>query len=137
MICAAVEAVRQLYKGPTIKGFHLRNIRFLRTLEICPGADHTEMQLHLRTPNGDPSARITAFDFRIFTLLNDEWVECACGSIQVEPNVSNETSCGAITSLEAVPKQCWSQVESNALYERLAKYGNDCGFPFRLLRDIR
>jgi acyl transferase domain-containing protein len=149
MIAMAIEAARQLsaHQEHQITGYRLKNMRFLRAININTSEHGTEAQIHLRPRR--LASNITAhtwYDWRIYSLNSDEWTECAYGSIKVELGNDNSAIVDArntrvVESLQQIyqqaASQCSQSVHHDQLYDNLAKFGFSYGPYFRQLRGVR
>jgi len=150
MLVMAIEAARQLLPpNAAINGYKLENVRFMRSIPVNETEKGTEAKIYLqprRHTAKDASQGV--YDWRVFTLGGDEWIECAFGSIRVEleeSEASPETVARKARWASAVGEeharaagQCTLSVQSAQLYENLSKKsGFDYGPYFQGLRDIR
>ncbi|RYN77143.1 Compactin diketide synthase [Alternaria tenuissima] len=150
MLVMAIEAARQLLPpNATISGYKLENVRFMRSIPVNETEKGTEAKIYLQPRRHTAKdAAQGVYDWRVFTLGGDEWIECAFGSIRVEledAEASPETVARKARWTSAVSeehataaKQCTLSVQSGQLYENLSrKSGFDYGPYFQGLRDIK
>ncbi|KAJ6281119.1 hypothetical protein J3E71DRAFT_219091 [Bipolaris maydis] len=150
MLVMAIEAARQLLPpSAEISGYRLENVRFMRSIPVNESEKGTEAKIYLqprRHTAKDAAQRL--YDWRVFTLGGDEWIECAYGSIRVEleeAEASLETAARKARWASAVSQehastagQCTLSVQSGQLYENLSKKsGFDYGPYFQGLREIK
>ncbi|KAI4669515.1 Type I Iterative PKS [Alternaria viburni] len=150
MLVMAIEAARQLLPpSAAISGYRLENIRFMRSIPVNETEKGTEAKIYLQPRRHTAKdAAQGVYDWRVFTLGGNEWIECAFGSIRVELEESEpspETTSRKARWEKAVgeehasaAKQCTLSVQSAQLYENLSKKsGFDYGPYFQGLRDIK
>lgn len=150
MLVMAIEAVRQLSAAveDRISGYRLENVRFMRSIPVNESEKGTEAKVYLRPRRHTSKDAAQAwYDWRVFTLGGDEWIECAFGSIKVELEPEETPASVARKArfwktvaeehAEAV-SQCTLSVQSPQLYENLSKKsGFDYGPYFQGLRNIK
>lgn len=150
MLVMAIEAIRQLSVSveDRISGYRLENVRFMRSISVNESDKGTEAKVYLRPRRHTvKDAAQSWYDWRVFTLAGDEWIECAFGSIKVElePEETPTTvarkarfwKTAAEEHAEAA-SHCTLSVQSQQLYENLSKKsGFDYGPYFQGLRNIK
>lgn len=148
MIVMALEAARQLSADVAhqISSYRLKNIRFLRAINVNESEHGVEAQIHMRprrsvTHNSGQSW----YDWRIFCMNGNEWTECAYGSIKVELEMEDSPRTRArITARNAALREthqdalgeCRQSVHHEQFYDNLHKCGFEYGPYFRQLHDI-
>lgn len=150
MLVMAIEAVRQLSVAveDRISGYRLENVRFMRSIPVNDSEKGTEAKVYLKPRRHTSKDAAQAwYDWRVFTLGGDEWIECAFGSIKVElqPEETPASSarkarfCKTVGEEHAeVVSHCNLSVQSSQLYENLSKKsGFDYGPYFQGLRNIK
>jgi acyl transferase domain-containing protein len=150
MLVMAIEAARQLLPpSAAISGYKLENVRFMRSVPVNETEKGTEAKIYLQPRRHTAKdAAQGVYDWRVFTLGGDEWIECAFGSIRVEleeGETSPETAARKARWASAVSEehasaaeQCTLSVQSAQLYENLSKKsGFDYGPYFQGLRNIK
>ncbi|CAA9961740.1 hypothetical protein PTMSG1_05117 [Pyrenophora teres f. maculata] len=153
MLVMAIEAVRQL-AGPNehrISGYRLRNVRFLRAITVNRSERGSEARIQMRPrKQATNNTNLTWYDWRIYTTADDEWIECAYGSVmaEVDPDANPEQAEASsarrlrfIQDLrrehEADAEKCSLGVYHTQLYQNMAKFsGFDYGPYFQQLRNI-
>ncbi|KAL0944620.1 polyketide synthase [Colletotrichum truncatum] len=148
MIVMALEAARQLSaeSGHQISGYRLKNVRFLRAINVNESEHGVEAQIHMRprrsvTHNSGQSW----YDWRIFAANGNEWTECAYGSIKVEMEMEDSPRSRVRhlsrndslrkSYLDAV-NECSQSVHREQFYDNLRKCGFEYGPYFRQLHNI-
>ncbi|KAK8087553.1 hypothetical protein PG997_002514 [Apiospora hydei] len=159
MLVMAIEAARQLLPpNAAISGYKLENVRFMRSIPVNETEKGTEAKIYLQPRRHTAKdAAQGVYDWRVFTLGGDEWIECAFGSIRVEleeqaaegdeeeASSSPETAARKARWASAVREehntaagQCTLSVQSAQLYENLSKKsGFDYGPYFQNLQNIK
>lgn len=150
MLVMAIEAMRQLSSSveDRISGYRLENVRFMRSISVNDSDKGTEAKVYLRPRRHTAKdAAQSWYDWRVFTLGGDEWIECAFGSIRVElePEETPATVARKARFWKTVAEEhaeavshCTLSVQSQQLYENLSKKsGFDYGPYFQGLRNIR
>ncbi|RAR00984.1 polyketide synthase PksG [Stemphylium lycopersici] len=150
MLVMAIEAARQLLPpNAAISGYKLENVRFMRSIPVNETEKGTEAKIYLQPRRHTAKdAAQGVYDWRVFTLGGEEWIECAYGSIRVEleeAEVLPETAARKARWANAVSEehasaagQCTLSVQSAQLYENLSKKsGFDYGPYFQGLRNIK
>ncbi|KAF6807652.1 polyketide synthase [Colletotrichum musicola] len=149
MIVMALEAARQLSAeiAHQISSYRLKNIRFLRAINVNESEHGVEAQIHMRprrsvTHNSGQSW----YDWRIFCMNGNEWTECAYGSIKVELEMEDSPRVRARNAARtAVLRkmhqdalgECRQSVHHEQFYDNLHKCGFEYGPYFRQLHDIK
>lgn len=150
MLVMAIEAVRQLSVAveDRISGYRLENVRFMRSIPVNDSEKGTEAKVYLRPRRHTAKDAAQAwYDWRVFTLGGDEWIECAFGSIKVElePEETPTSVARKARFWKTVQEEhaeaasnCNLSVQSPQLYENLSKKsGFDYGPYFQGLRNIK
>ncbi|EFQ36689.1 KR domain-containing protein [Colletotrichum graminicola] len=154
MIVMAIEAVRQLatHASHRIKGYRLKNIHFQKAITLDKSDRGVETRIQMR-----PRKQVTnnpiqdRYDWRVYAIANDEWTECAYGSIELEldSNVEKErttTKAARFARFSEKIKEEYRQdaemcvlgVHHTQFYDNIQKHsGYDYGNAFRQLRDIK
>lgn len=153
MLVMAIEAVRQLSGADQnrISWYRLRNVRFLRAITVDQSERGSEARIQMRPRKQAASnANLTWYDWRIYTIADNEWTECAYGSVMAEidpdmkPDQSGAWSARRYRLVENLRRQydedagkCSLGVYHTQLYQNMAKLsGFDYGPYFQLLRNI-
>ncbi|TDZ30822.1 Highly reducing polyketide synthase alt5 [Colletotrichum spinosum] len=149
MIVMAIEAARQLSAdlGHQPSGYRLKNVRFLRAVNVNESEHGVEAQIHMR-----PRRSVTHnsgrswYDWRVFsTTTGDEWTECAHGSIRVEtePQETPRSAARRLArnaslrgSYQAAVDECEHSVHRDQFYDNLRRCGFEYGPFFRQLRGV-
>ncbi|KAJ4420806.1 Type I Iterative PKS [Gnomoniopsis sp. IMI 355080] len=150
MLVMAIEAVRQLSAAvqDRISGYRLENVRFMRSIPVNDSEKGTEAKLYLKPRRHTAKdANQAWYDWRVFTIGGDEWIECAFGSIKVElepeetpATVARKDRFWKTIQMEhaEAAANCTLSVQSPQLYENLSKKsGFDYGPYFQGLRQIK
>ncbi|KAI8935085.1 hypothetical protein NX059_007680 [Plenodomus lindquistii] len=153
MLVMAIEAVRQLWgaNADRISWYRLRNVRFLRAITVNQSERGSEACIQMRprkqaTNNTD----LVWYDWSIYTTADDEWIQCAHGSIMAEVNASTELEQADVASArrfegaqilrqqyDEYAAECSLGVYHTQLYQNMAKLsGFDYGPFFQQLRNI-
>jgi acyl transferase domain-containing protein/NADPH:quinone reductase-like Zn-dependent oxidoreductase len=139
MLVMAIEAANQLSDG-NVTGFNLKEISFIKPLNISEASGGIETQLSLRMTQGTsrPLSRWT--EFRLFAYDQDSWQECCHGHIRVEYEADvNEVSLGReeIQELEehrqmydSFTQSCQEPLNPEVFYEMLGRNGLKYGPSF-------
>jgi len=153
MLVMAIEAVRQL-TGPNehrISGYRLRNVRFLRAITVNRSERGSEARIQMRPrKQATNNTNLTWYDWRIYTTADDEWIECAYGSVMAEvdpdanPEQADASSARRLRFMQDLRQEheddagkCSLGVYHTQLYQNMAKYsGFDYGPYFQQLRNI-
>jgi hypothetical protein len=153
MLVMAIEAARQL-AGPNehrITGYRLRNTRFLRAITVDESERGSEARIQMRPrKQATNNANLIWYDWRIYTTADDEWIECAYGSVTVEidpdtnPEQVEASSARRLRFMQDLRQQydrdvgkCSLGVYHTQLYQNMAKLsGFDYGPYFQQLRNI-
>ncbi|TLD14471.1 hypothetical protein PspLS_11221 [Pyricularia sp. CBS 133598] len=154
MLIMAIEAVRQLAHThkDRIKGYRLNSVRMLRPIQVDESEHGAEAKIYLRPRKlYVPNEQLPCYDFRIYTIQNEEWTEVACGSVRVElePETLAEEHRAAAKTREAqfaakhrdeydgIAKRCTLVANTKQFYNNLSqKSGFDYGPYFQLLQNI-
>ncbi|GIZ46187.1 hypothetical protein CKM354_000932400 [Cercospora kikuchii] len=88
VICSAIEAMRQLEEEwgtvATVSSYELRDITMLESLVIPKGDNGVETSLHFTKRKAQAKTlREPWYDFSLYSVTNDIFVEHGCGSIRV------------------------------------------------------
>ncbi|KAK5626260.1 hypothetical protein RRF57_001975 [Xylaria bambusicola] len=87
ILVMAIEAFRQLYdSSKTLHGIYMNNITFLHAVSFPPGATKMEIQFALM-PSSYSANLSPSSEFRLFSLENGSYLECARGFLQ---GITNE-----------------------------------------------
>jgi hypothetical protein len=153
MLVMAIEAARQL-AGPKehrISGYRLRNVRFLRAITVNKSERGSEARIKMRPrKQATNNTNLIWYDWRIYTTADDEWIECAYGSVmtEFEPDVNPEQAeASSARHLRFRQDTCKAYDEDagkcslgayhTQLYQNLAKFsGFNYGPYFQQLRNI-
>jgi NADPH:quinone reductase-like Zn-dependent oxidoreductase len=146
----AIEAVAQYaqdFDERQPAGFRLRDVVFLKPLNISLSPEGVETQISLR-PLRDAADRSVGWsEFKICVYEGDEWAETCHGQVIVEYDESeNEVSKGREKRDKAAElrkrylecsSRCTRQVSNEKVYRRLNDYGLELGPTFKVFDDIR
>ena len=85
MIVMVIEAVNQLSASePDVEGFELRDVAFVKPLQISQDVNGTETRLSLNLAAEDLKRPVSAWSkFRIFSHENAAWTECCHEQVRV------------------------------------------------------
>ncbi|KAK2018650.1 KR domain-containing protein [Colletotrichum eremochloae] len=157
MLVMAIEAARQLASASVndrIRGYRLDNVRFLRSVDANDTERGSEAKIVLRPrrQTTNTGSQQFCYDWRVFGINNDDWIECAHGSIQVEVDPQQETESEQVVRSEArrahlaasltnevrtVADKCRLVVHPSQVYKQMSELsGFDYGPYFQCLSDI-
>ncbi|KAK1983490.1 hypothetical protein LZ30DRAFT_588193 [Colletotrichum cereale] len=148
MVVMAIEAARQLSARVEhqVTGYRLRNIRFIRAINIDPSERGVEAQIIMRPRRlATNSTGQMWYDWRIYSIDGEDWVECAYGSIKVEMKADASTSSHTLCQRESdyvraefhkTADQCTQRVNHEQLYGNMNKMGFAYGPYFSQLRQV-
>ncbi|KAF1952403.1 hypothetical protein CC80DRAFT_572627 [Byssothecium circinans] len=149
ILVMAIEAARQLntYPEHLVTGYRLKDIRFLKAINIDSSEHGTEAQIHMRPRRlVSNSTAATWYDWRIYTLNGDDWVECAYGSVKVEfksddaetrESSDRRNAATVREKYQQSANNCSQSVYHEQMYNSLAKHGFSYGPYFRQLRTVK
>jgi hypothetical protein len=146
MLVMAIEGAKQLADpNRTILGFKIKDAFFLGTLDTSFAFEGIETQLHIKSDKSGMDKDDAWSEFKLYTLVNEDWLENCHGSIQVEYeqpaaelNASQEKE-GIILHYEDMFKKATEQyipVEKTYMYRRMDEFGYNYGPSFRPLQEI-
>ncbi|KDN71930.1 putative KR domain-containing protein [Colletotrichum sublineola] len=157
MLVMAIEAARQLASASVedrIRGYRLDNVRFLRSIDANDTERGSEAKIVLqpRRQTTNSGSQQFCYDWRVFGINNDDWIECAHGSIQVEIDPQQGTEAEQVARSEArrariaasvrnqvraVTDKCRLVVHPSQVYKHMSELsGFDYGPYFQCLGDI-
>ncbi|TLD09599.1 hypothetical protein PspLS_11722 [Pyricularia sp. CBS 133598] len=157
MLVMAIEAARQLASASVedrIRGYRLDNVRFLRSVDANDTERGSEAKIVLRPrrQTTNTGGQQFCYDWRVFGINNDDWIECAHGSIQVEVAPQQGTEAEQVARSEArrarldasltsqvrtVADKCRLMVHPSQVYKHMSELsGFDYGPYFQCLGDI-
>ncbi|KAF2190022.1 reducing type I polyketide synthase [Zopfia rhizophila CBS 207.26] len=137
MLVMAIEAANQMADANRlVEGFDLKDVTFLKTLNVPTDANGVETHLYLRQMPDSSSSAIPWSEFRVCSFENNDWQENCRGFIRVQYSKTLSSLNGEKESEQALDR-CWSQnasftplnsspFDSTQLYETLRA----CGFGF-------
>ena len=142
----AIEAIRQIQDPEdTIKGYKLKEVEFLRAVEIFEGQDGTETSFTLQ-PYADEGKNFVWHEFRLRTYTYDTWVENCRGFIGIEHQQSQDEVDGGQQDRESLllsrqsyvdgRARCITPVTTKDMYEKLSEFGYGFGPCFRTLTEV-
>lgn len=142
----AIEAIRQLQDPKDIiKGYKLKEVQFLRAVEIIDGQNCTETSFTLRRYTDDKNDFVW-HEFCLRTYTRATWVENCRGFIGVECQNSQDEVDGGRQDKESLlllrqsyvdgRARCNTPVITKYLYEKLSAFGYGFGPYFRTLTEI-
>lgn len=142
----AIEAIRQLQDPEdTIKGYKLKEVQFLRALEIVEGPDGTETSFVLRPCTDDKMVSVW-HEFILRTYTCDTWVENCRGFIKAECRESEDEVDGGREGRESLTllkqnyndgrTRCDKSVPTRDIYKKLSASGYEFGPCFQTLTEI-
>ena len=80
-----IEAAKQLVGNDReVIGYHMRDVRSLKALQLSSGPEGVETRFSLSSPDASPDPKIPWSKFRIFAFQEDVWIECCQGKIRVD-----------------------------------------------------
>ncbi|WDK19629.1 KR domain-containing protein [Colletotrichum graminicola] len=157
MLVMAIEAARQLASASAdgrIRAYRLDNVRFLRSVDANDTERGSEAKIVLRPrrQTTNTGSQQFCYDWRVFGINNDDWIECAHGAIQVEMDPQQGTEAEQVARSEArrarlaasltsqvrtVADKCRLMVHPSQLYKHMSELsGFDYGPYFQCLSDI-
>ena len=150
MIVMAIEAARQMTSNPdNIKGYKIREVAFLKAIQIRDDQEPTETSFFLRPHHDDGNGSIISYNFRLCTYENNAWVENFRGVIGVEhEDIQLGSNDGVQETLENCltsemhtyndgRARCGVHIDSRQLYKCLETFGYGFGPCFQTLNDVQ
>lgn len=142
----AIEGIRQIQDPErTIKGYKLKDVEFVRAVEIVEGQDDTETSFTLR-PCADEGKSFLWHEFRLCTYTHTTWVENCRGFVGVEYQKSQDEVDGGREDRESLllsrqtyvdgRARCITPVTTKDFYQKLSAFGYGFGPCFQTLTEI-
>ncbi|KAF4629252.1 hypothetical protein G7Y89_g8896 [Cudoniella acicularis] len=146
MLVMAIEGAKQLAdKNKSISGFTIKDAFFSTPVNTALAFEGVETQLHLKSHKNSSDQDDSWSEFKLYTLVGDDWVENCHGSILVEYDRNSrevkEWKEGEASDLhyqnilQHVREQC-RHVDTSYMYQRMDDYGYNYGPSFRPLHQI-
>ena len=143
----AIEAAKQLVGNHReVIGYHIRDVRFLKALQLLSGPDGVETRFSLSSPDASPDQKIPWSKFRLFAFQEDTWIECCQGEIRVEEKpikglygqeaAATNVAEGYRGELNILASQCKESLKSAEMYEVLQNTGAEYGPYFQTIDDL-
>ena len=146
-LAMVIEAVRQVAgNDDVISGYRLKNVAYMKALNLDGSSDGHECRINLRPQPDSINPNLPRYEFQIFTLRNDEWVELCHGQVQAESRLEESTS---QPNDHSSRKRRWSQMQKDIkarcdqkihheqFYENLGDMDIQYGPSFRRLRSTK
>ncbi|KAL9110642.1 MAG: hypothetical protein Q9227_004819 [Pyrenula ochraceoflavens] len=138
MLIMAIEGLRQLDDfSDAIRGWTVRDVRFLRPLLVSSDSEGTETQLHLspRHPEGSIAKQ---YNFSIYVWAQSDWSRACEGIVGVDHNISsNLDEDEAAQMLTAGAKCCQEVIDKEQYYENITTFGYHFGPAFQTVEQLR
>lgn len=147
VIVMAIEAARTLVSTiENVKGYRLRDTKFIRPMTLPSADSDVEIETCLR-PHSDLVTKSSSWwDFKMYMLEKDEWLECAHGTVIAEYEVprtqlddGREQESERFHHLELHQRgasRCHTVARPEDLYDHLRCIGLDYGPAFQVLKDL-
>lgn len=137
MIVMAIEAANQMAgSGREVAGFELKDVLFLKALNIPKDSNGVETNLYIRQVHDISSATASWSEFRVCSFENDDWRENCRGSIRVRYQMNPGAVNGEREIVQELKQcqrvgdeflqKCTEAFNPSQLYRTL----RDCGFQF-------
>ena len=148
MLVMAIEAANQVADpARDISGFRLTDVHVLSSLRVPDTQEGVETQFTLHSLKSDGDKSSQAFQFRLYTCENGNWVKKCEGNIRVEYSptspgfdFTNETRKEFASQQHLLKKtlsSCGETLSREYFYTWLWNVGLHLGDEFRVLRDIQ
>ncbi|KAK0513792.1 hypothetical protein JMJ35_003514 [Cladonia borealis] len=147
IVIMAIEAARMLSDpNAEIGGFRVQDVIFTRGITLSSKGLSTEVETCLR-PQVDLSPKSSSWwDFTVYLLDHDEWIECCHGKVVVEYQTQqpwpdsgeamNRRQNDYAQTCQERAATCNIPVVSDDLYRHLESLGLDYGPSFKVLRNV-
>ncbi|KAF4631033.1 hypothetical protein G7Y89_g7101 [Cudoniella acicularis] len=146
MLTMAIEAAKQLADpNRTVLGFRIKDVFFLAPLDTSQAFEGVETQLHLKSNKTATDKDEAWFVFKLYTLVDGDWLENCNGSIQVEyeqavtPMSLDQDKEILNRDFGSIFKQAtgnYLPVDKSFMYQRTEKFGFNYGPSFCPLQEI-
>ncbi|KAI1452633.1 hypothetical protein F4805DRAFT_472261 [Annulohypoxylon moriforme] len=148
MLVMVLEGIRSITADLTgIEGYRLRDVNIISALVVPTTDDGVEVQLHMRPIDNYQSMNMAqSWNFRIISVVGDEWRLHCSGEVHSEQSATSDTICerddirysskATKEKLSELRKRFVSGVDKSQFYEDFAKHGIRFGRRFHNLEDI-
>ena len=144
MVVMAIEAANQM-ADENVVGFELKDVSFMKSLNIPQGSGGIETQLSLRLTHDSGKSLSVWSEFRLFTYEQKMWRECCHGFVRVKYELGlNEVSQGREDDQEveeyrniynSMDQSCRTPMDPRIFYERLNRSGLGLGPSFHCISE--
>ena len=146
MLVMAIEAANQMADpSREVAEFELKDVLFLKALNVPQDPDGIETNFNLRQMNDASDLTATWSDFRLFSFENEDWQENCRGSIRVKYHTSPRAVGGGKESQEELDqcrclddelsRSCTEASDPILLYRALKNCGFGFGQAFQTLKN--
>lgn len=138
MIILAIEGLRQLIGSSLhVRGWLLKNVRFLKALLISIDTAGTETQFHLFPKRYIGSVPVEC-EFALYSWSENNWSRVCDGTIAVDSdNLQLNNQVEVLETFKAGSRRCGDAIEGKQLYHNLADYGYHFGPQLQKIQSLK
>ncbi|KAF2807319.1 ketoacyl-synt-domain-containing protein [Mytilinidion resinicola] len=136
MLCMALEAIQQMADpARKITAYTIRDAEFLAALRLSPENEGTESHFYVRPLKDASYSEDLTAEFKLYTLLEDVWVENCRGTIQLSYGEDDFGSEPSLTVRNNIAT-CTQRIDRSNIYSELFAIGMQYGPAFQCMENI-